>query len=62
MQVQVNISQQQGAPVTANAAARTTPAYQTSVFEQNGKDVEQRIASIINANLSTENTANAKAK
>jgi membrane fusion protein (multidrug efflux system) len=62
MQVQVNISQQQGAPVTANAAARTTPAYQTSVFEQNGKDVEQRIASIINANLSTANTANAKAK
>jgi len=62
MQVQVNISQQQGAPVTANTAARTAPAYQTSVFEQNGKDVEQRIASIINANLSTANTANNTAK
>lgn len=62
MQVQVNISQQQGAPVAASAAARTTPAYQTNVFEQNGKDVEQRIATIINANLSTANTANAKAK
>ncbi|MBR7792218.1 HlyD family efflux transporter periplasmic adaptor subunit [Undibacterium sp. FT147W] len=62
MQVQVNISQQQGAPVTANTAARTAPAYQTSVFEQNGKDVEQRITSIINANLSTANTANNSAK
>ncbi|BBB68778.1 multidrug resistance protein A [Undibacterium sp. YM2] len=49
MQVQVNISQQQGAPVTA--AARTTPAYQTAVFEQNGKDADQRIAEIIAANL-----------
>lgn len=49
MQVQVNISQQQGAPVTA--AARGTPAYQTAVFEQNGKDADQRIASIIAANL-----------
>lgn len=62
MQVQVNISQQNGAPVAANPVARTTPAYQTTVFEQNGKDVEQRIASIINANLSTANTANSKAK
>lgn len=49
MQVQVNISQQQGAPVTA--AARTSPAYQTAVFEQNGKDADQRIADIIAANL-----------
>ncbi|MFZ6679164.1 HlyD family efflux transporter periplasmic adaptor subunit [Undibacterium sp. Tian12W] len=49
MQVQVNISQQQGAPVTA--AARTAPAYQTAVFEQNGKDADQRIAEIIAANL-----------
>ncbi|MFZ6655772.1 HlyD family efflux transporter periplasmic adaptor subunit [Undibacterium sp. TJN19] len=50
MQVQVNISQQQGAPVAA-AAGRTTPAYQTAVFEQNGKDADQRIAEIIAANL-----------
>ncbi|MES2038282.1 MAG: HlyD family efflux transporter periplasmic adaptor subunit [Pseudomonadota bacterium] len=49
MQVQVNISQQQGAPVTA--ATRTAPAYQTAVFEQNGKDADQRIAEIIAANL-----------
>lgn len=49
MQVKVNISQQQGAPVTA--AARTAPAYQTAVFEQNGKDADQRIADIIAANL-----------
>ncbi|MFZ6718895.1 HlyD family secretion protein [Undibacterium sp. Ji49W] len=49
MQVKVNISQQQGAPVTA--ATRTTPAYQTAVFEQNGKDADQRIAEIITANL-----------
>ena len=62
MQVQVNISQQNGAPVAANPVARTTPAYQTTVFEQNGKDVEQRIASIINANLSAANSANNKAK
>ncbi|WP_423679533.1 HlyD family efflux transporter periplasmic adaptor subunit [Undibacterium sp. WLHG33] len=66
MQVQVNISQQKGAPVAASAAARATPAYQTAVFEQNGKDVEQRITSIINANLSAansaNNTANTKAK
>jgi len=62
MQVQVNISQQKGEPVAANTAARATPAYQTAVFEQNGKDVEQRIASIINANLSTANTANARTK
>ncbi|MFZ6772491.1 efflux RND transporter periplasmic adaptor subunit [Undibacterium sp. SXout7W] len=51
MQAEVNISQQQGAPVTANQPARTSPAYQTSVFEQHGKDAEQRIAEIINANI-----------
>ncbi|MFZ6746259.1 HlyD family efflux transporter periplasmic adaptor subunit [Undibacterium sp. JH2W] len=49
MQVKVNIAQQQGAPVTA--AARTAPAYQTAVFEQNGKDADLRIADIIAANL-----------
>ncbi len=49
MQVQVDISQQQGAPVSA--AGRTAPAYQTAVFEQNGKDADQRIADIIAANL-----------
>ena len=49
MQVQVNISQQRGAPVTAGG--RSVPAYQTAVFEQNGKDADQRIAEIIAANL-----------
>ncbi|MBC3910669.1 hypothetical protein [Undibacterium umbellatum] len=34
-----------------SAAARTAPAYQTAVFEQNGKEADQRIAAIIAANL-----------
>ncbi|MBC3868666.1 HlyD family secretion protein [Undibacterium oligocarboniphilum] len=71
MQVQVNISQQQGAPVTASQPARVTPAYQTQVFEQAAKDADQRIAQIIQINLSNaqnstpatvKNTADTKAK
>ena len=54
MQVKVNISQQQGAPLTANVVARTVPAYQTTVFDQTGKEADQRIASIIAANLAKE--------
>ncbi|MDE2428981.1 MAG: HlyD family efflux transporter periplasmic adaptor subunit [Burkholderiales bacterium] len=52
MQVKVNISQQTGAAVASNTA-RPSPAYQTTVFEKNGSDADQRIAAIIQANLAS---------
>ena len=55
MQVKVNISQEQGAPLAA-APARTTPAYETAVFEQTGNEADKRIAQIIAANLAAANT------
>ncbi|MFZ6847403.1 efflux RND transporter periplasmic adaptor subunit [Undibacterium sp. RuRC25W] len=61
MQVQVNISQQQGAPIAATPKVGDTPVYQTTVFEQAAKDADQRIAQIINANLAT-TAASPKAK
>ncbi|MES2103220.1 MAG: HlyD family efflux transporter periplasmic adaptor subunit [Pseudomonadota bacterium] len=54
MQVKVNISQEQGAPLAA-APARTTPAYETAVFEQTGNEADKRIAQIIAANLAVAN-------
>ncbi|MFZ6690747.1 HlyD family efflux transporter periplasmic adaptor subunit [Undibacterium sp. SXout20W] len=53
MQIEVNISEQQGTPIAASPNVSTTPIYQTKVFEQAGKDADQRIAQIINANLAT---------
>jgi len=53
MQVKVNISQQEGAPVSAGQAARSGPAYQTQVFEKSEQNADQRITQIINANLTT---------
>ncbi|WP_394777425.1 HlyD family efflux transporter periplasmic adaptor subunit [Undibacterium sp.] len=50
MQVKVNISQEQGQPLTA-APARTTPAYKTDVFDQTGKDADKHIAQIVSDNL-----------
>ena len=62
MQVQVNISQEQGAPVSASPNVSNTPLYQTSVFDQAGKDADQEIARIINANLATSAVSTTKAK
>jgi len=59
MQVKVNISQEQGAPVTT-APARATPAYKTDVFEQAGNEADKRIAQIIAANLGTADTGTRK--
>lgn len=62
MQVKVNIAQQQGAPVSAGAPARSGPAYQTSVFDKNEQQADQRIAQIIAANLNSAAPVTAKAK
>ena len=62
MQANVNISQQQGAPIAGSQAARAVPAYQTSVFEQSNQDADQRIAKIINANLGVSLNVPAAAK
>jgi len=49
MHAKVDVSQQQGAPVAATV--RTTPAYQTKVFEKDANEIEQKIAQIIRGNL-----------
>ena len=61
MQVQVNISQEQGAPIASTPKVGEIPVYQTNVFEQAAKDADARIAQIINANLATA-AASTKAK
>ncbi|MFZ6725856.1 efflux RND transporter periplasmic adaptor subunit [Undibacterium sp. MH2W] len=61
MQVQVNISQEQGAPIASTPKVGEVPVYQTNVFEQAAKDADARIAQIINANLATA-AASMKAK
>lgn len=61
MQVQVNISQEQGAPIASTPKVGEVPVYQTNVFEQAAKDADARIAQIINANLATA-AASTKAK
>ncbi|GGD01720.1 HlyD family secretion protein [Undibacterium terreum] len=55
MQVKVNISQEQGAPLAA-ARARTAPAYKTEVFAQTGNEADKRISEIIAGNLAAANT------
>ncbi|MBC3862265.1 HlyD family efflux transporter periplasmic adaptor subunit [Undibacterium jejuense] len=60
MQVEVNISQEQGAPIAANPNVSTKPVYQTSVFEHAAKDADERITQIINANLATTATSQTK--
>ncbi|HTD06693.1 HlyD family secretion protein, partial [Undibacterium sp.] len=59
MQVKVNISQEQGAPL-ATAPARTAPIYKTEVFEQSGNEADKRIADIIAANLAAANTGTSR--
>ncbi|MCU6433406.1 HlyD family efflux transporter periplasmic adaptor subunit [Undibacterium sp. Jales W-56] len=51
MQVKVDISQQQGNALTAAAPVRNTAAFKTDVFEQAGKEADQRIAQIISNNI-----------
>ncbi|HCN91160.1 MAG TPA: EmrA/EmrK family multidrug efflux transporter periplasmic adaptor subunit [Oxalobacteraceae bacterium] len=51
MQVKVDIAHDEGTSLTAGAAARTEPAYQTAVFDTSGKEAEALIAGIISANL-----------
>ena len=51
MQVKVDIAHDEGTSLTAGAAARTAPAYQTAVFDTSGKKAEALIAGIISANL-----------
>lgn len=47
MQVDVDIANAQGTSLTSAAPARATPMYQTDVFENAGKQAEQRVAEII---------------
>jgi len=61
MHAKVNIAQQQGAPVAATPALRSTPAYQTAVFEQGSQDADKKIAQIIHANLSSASASAAAA-
>ncbi|MGI4847707.1 MAG: HlyD family efflux transporter periplasmic adaptor subunit, partial [Janthinobacterium lividum] len=50
MQVEVDIAHAEGTSLTSSAPARTTPAYETKVFDDAGKKVTERIARIIAAN------------
>ncbi|MET3116822.1 membrane fusion protein (multidrug efflux system) [Undibacterium sp. GrIS 1.8] len=51
MQVKVDISQQNGSPVAGSAPLRNTANYKTTVFEQSGKEADDRIAQIILNNM-----------
>ena len=51
MQVKVDISQQNGSPVAGSAPLRNTTNYKTTVFEQSGKEADDRIAQIILNNM-----------
>lgn len=50
MQVDVDVAHSEGTSLTAAMPARTVPAYQTAVFDNAGKEAEQRVAQIIAAN------------
>ena len=50
MQVKVDIARDAGTSLTTAAAARTTPAYETRVFDAADRDADQEIARIIAAN------------
>lgn len=50
MQVDVDIANAQGTSLTSAVPARSTPMYQTDVFENAGKQAEQRVAEIIASN------------
>ncbi len=50
MQVKVDIARDAGTSLTTAAAARTTPAYETRVFDAADRDADQDIARIIAAN------------
>jgi len=52
MQVEVDIANDAGTSLTSSAAARTTPAYETAVFDHAGVDAEARVAQIIANNTS----------
>ncbi|MDY7538161.1 HlyD family efflux transporter periplasmic adaptor subunit [Undibacterium sp. RTI2.1] len=51
MQVKVDISQQKGSPVAGSAPLRNTADYKTTVFEQSGKEADDRIAQIVTNNM-----------
>ena len=51
MQVEVDIANDAGTSLTAGAPARSTPAYQTAVFDKAGHEAEARVAEIIASNL-----------
>lgn len=53
MQVDVDIANVQGTSLTSTAPARSTPMYQTDVFENSGKLAAQRVAEIIADNSKT---------
>jgi membrane fusion protein (multidrug efflux system) len=50
MDVTVDIANSDGTSLTAAAAARTAPAYQTAVFDNAGEEAAARVAQIIAAN------------
>lgn len=62
MQVDVDIADSQGTSLTSAAPVRTTPMYQTNVFENAGKQAEQRVAEIIAANSDTNSKTKGKSK
>lgn len=61
MQVDVDIANSQGTSLTSAAPARATPMYQTDVFENAGKQAEQRVAEIIAGNSKANGKASSNA-
>ena len=50
MDVNVDVANKDGTSLTNNAATRTTPIYQTNVFDKAGHDTDERITRIIAEN------------
>jgi membrane fusion protein (multidrug efflux system) len=50
MDVEVDIANDEGNSLTGVATGRSTPAYQTAVFDKAGQEAAARVAEIIAAN------------
>jgi membrane fusion protein (multidrug efflux system) len=57
MQVDVDVAHSEGTSLTSAVPARTTPAYETTVFDNAGHEAEARVAQIIAANSNNVATA-----
>ncbi len=60
MQVEVDIAHSDGTSLTSTAPARTTPAYETAVFDDASREAEVHVAQIIAANSNGAATGDAR--